>query len=382
MRADVLRSVACACALALSVVGCGGSEPLIPPTELQAIEPTVRFEERWRAKVGSSVRRHFTPAVTASLVVVADRHGRVIAVDRESGDERWAVDLDLPLSSGVAADRTQAYLGGAEGEVVALRLDDGTEAWRARSSSAILAPVGPGFGLVLARSIDGRVTAFDRDAGTERWSVRFPPPALNLHGYGSPVPLDGGVLAGLDDGRLVALDLDTGQTIWETVLSLPSGRSEVERLVDVDAAVEVDPQSIYAVNYQGRLARIEPARGAIEWSVPMSSTAGLVRVDDAVVVVDEEDTIAAFSREDGSRLWRTEALRGRRLSPPVVDRAGRLLVGDLEGYLHALSSDDGSLVGRSRVARSPVQARPVATPDGDVFVQSVDGRVTALVAGD
>ena len=44
------------------------------------------------------------------------------------------------------------------------------------------------------------------------------------------------VIIGFDDGKLIAHDRNTGpRRMWETTVSLPRGRTEVERLVDLDA---------------------------------------------------------------------------------------------------------------------------------------------------
>ena len=259
----------------------------------------------------------------------------------------------------------------------ALAADGGEELWRAAMSSEVLVPPSAGFGAVVVRSVDGRVVALEPEDGEERWSVSNTPPALTLAGYGRPVPVDGGVLVGLDDGRLLALSLDSGRVIWESVLSIPSGRSEVERLVDLDADPRAGGEGIYVVNYQGRAARLEPARGRTTWSVPMSSSVGLAVAGERIVVVDEEDVLHALDRDSGRELWRSEALRGRRLSPPAVlaDGAG-VLLGDLEGYAHVVSLEDGSLIGRARPAKAPIVTRPIVRGE-EVLVLGSDGRLGA-----
>jgi len=132
-----------------------------------------------------------------------------------------------------------------------------------------------GFEAAVVRSADGRVVVLELDDGSERWIQSETPPALTLNGYSRPLLVSGGLLMGLDDGRVVALELATGRLIWETVLSVPSGRSEIERLVDIDADIAIDNEGIYVANYQGRAARLEPARGQIVWSSAMSAGAGI-----------------------------------------------------------------------------------------------------------
>jgi len=361
----------------LFLVACAAEPPTIPPTELTPISAEVTISSVWSKRVGESGRRRFTPHVTDDAVYVADKAGVVSSYTRDTGKRRWQVDLETELSSGVAGADGRVYVSTAEGVIQSLDAATGEAGWTASASSEVLVPVSAGFGAVVVRSADGRIIALEPDDGDERWSVSYTPPALTLNGYSRPLLLDGGALVGLDDGRLVALNLANGREIWESVLSVPSGRSEVERLVDVDANARIDDSAIYIVNYQGRLARVEPARGQIIWSVPLSSTAGLTLFDDRVIVVDEEDILHAIDKESGRELWAQELLRGRRLTPPQAVGEDVVVVGDLEGYLHVLASDDGRLLGRRRVTDEPLRVEPILS-NGSVYVQASDGTVMAL----
>ena len=348
----------------------------MPPTPLGAFAPEVELPRDWSARLDESGRGRFEPLVTDSAVYVADGDGQVARLERDGGQRAWLVELDAALASGVGGDDGRVLVATGDGAVVALDAADGAELWRARASSEVLAPAAAGFGTLAVRSADGRLASLDPATGRERWSASWTPPALTLNGYGMPRVLDGGLLVGLDDGRVVALDARNGRPIWESALSVASGRSEVERLVDVDADVAVDDRGIYAVNHRGRAVRLEPGRGQAVWSVPMSSTAGLALGPEAVAVVDEESVVRALDKATGRELWAQKALRGRRLSPPAV-AAGLVIVGDLEGYVHALRLDDGALAGRARPAKARIRARPVADA-GALVVQAVDGTVASL----
>lgn len=371
------RLLAFGSACLAGLAGCVADPPLIPPTELTAIEPAVTLARRWKADVGESGRGRFEPLTSDEQVIMADARGKVTALDRRTGMRRWTTNLETRLASAVGGNDTQVFVGGTDGVVHALASDTGEVQWQASMSSEVLVAPVAAFGAVVVRSVDGRIVALEPEDGTERWSISETPPALTVTGYGRPLLVDGGVLVGLDDGRLLALSLDNGRTIWETVLSVPSGRSEVERLVDLDADPKADDEGIYVVNYQGRAARLEPARGQILWSLPFSSTRGMDIGDGRVVVVDDEDIIHALDAEDGRELWSNEALRGRRLGPPAVLADGSaMVIGDFEGFVHVVSMTDGTLTGRARASREAIDARPVVADDV-VYVLAVDGKANA-----
>lgn len=368
--------VATAFIFAVMVSACA-SEPVVPPTELVSISVESQLDELWSRKLDKSAKGRFEPLVVDSVVYAASRAGEVIAVDQQSGERKWIRNLSMPLSSGVGGADNRLFVSTSNGQIVALNAADGEVLWQAQASSEVLAPVSAGFGSVIVRSADGRLLSLDPATGEERWSQTYTPPALTINGYSKPLLLDSGVLVGLDDGRLLALSSDSGNLLWESVVGVASGRSEVERLADIDGSIRIDDNAIYAVNYQGRLVRLEPAKGEIVWSVPMSSTAGLAISDTTIFVIGEDDEIHAFDKDGGQQLWTQAALKHRRLSAPTIIANNNVLVGDVEGYLHILDAADGRLIGRSRVAKNAIFS-DIASSDNTIVIQAADGTVAAL----
>lgn len=370
-----LRLPACLVGL-LMLAACASEPPPVPPAELKATSAEVQPLRLWSTKVGEAGRGRFDPLVTDAQVVTANREGRVTSLSRDNGMQGWRTDLDVRLSSGVGGDDSRVYVSDIDGVVHALDAQTGEPLWQTVASSEILVPVAAGFGVAIVRSTDGRVVALEPEEGSERWSVSNTPPALTLNGYSRPRLLDGGVLIGLDDGRLLALDLNNGKLIWEAVISVPSGRSEVERLVDIDADIVLDDEGIYLANYQGKAVRVEPGRGQIVWSVPLSAGAGIALREDSLIVIDDKDTVHRLDKQSGQILWSNDSMPGRRLSPPAFTPAGDIVVGDVEGYVHVMDFASGQLIGRIRLTDQPIKARPISTDDV-VVVQATDGLVAA-----
>jgi outer membrane protein assembly factor BamB len=362
-------------ACATGLLGACATEPVVEPTPLASITAETSIDRSWRKSIGNVSRGRFSPYVDSGFVYVADSGGSVYSFDQSSGKVLWKQSLDVGLGSGVSGSGKQVYVSSDDGEIYALQASTGDVVWTRTASSEVLVPVSAGFDSVVVRSADGRVVSLDPATGEERWSMIETPPALTINGYSQPYLLDGGVLVGLDDGRLIALNLATGKPIWETIVSLPSGRSEVERLVDIDANILTDDEAIYVVNYRGKLARIEPVKGQIQWTVPMSSTAGIAQSDSLLVVVDEFDVVHGVEKATGLVAWTQEATKGRRLGQPVINN-GAVLVGDSEGVLHGLALDDGRLIARNTQFDAAV-GNPVIADDV-VFVQFTDGSVSAL----
>ena len=374
--ARLARLCLIAVAASLLLAACTSEPPPIEPTALRPVEGDVKLLRIWRSKGGDAGRGLFEPLLTDEQIIVANRKGQVTAFAIDNGMRKWRRELNVGLTSGVGGSSELLFVSDVNANVHALDPETGEQKWQSQASSEILMPVVSDFGVAVLRSADGRVAALEPEDGTERWTMSNPPPALTLNGYSRPLLLDGGVLTGLDDGRLLAVDTSSGRIIWETVLSVPSGRSEVERLVDIDADIAVDNEGIYVANYQGRAARLEPARGQIVWSSPLSVGSGIALDDTSLIVIDEDDNIIKLDKATGRQLWINETMTARRFSPPAFTPEGDIVVGDVEGYVHVLDIEDGTVLGRARPTQKPIAARPLLVDD-TLYVLATDGVLTA-----
>lgn len=318
-----------------------------------------------------------SPFVSDDAVFAVDSKGKLSAFNRQTGDTDWSIELDRNITSGVSGDDKNLYVATGNGEVFAISQSIGGTLWTSDVSSEVIAAPVAGDDYVVVRSIDGKVYALEKNSGARRWLYSYGVPPLSIHGNGRPTVVADGVLVGLDNGRLVALRAADGRVFWEIELSGGDGRSEVEKLNDLDADVQVFEPYIYAVNYQGNVAQIDAAEGSAVWSSEVSSVAGLAVSDSLVIVTDEFDAIRAFNRADGEPVWQQEALANRRLTGPVAVESEVVVVGDVDGYLHMISLEDGSIVGRVRTRVGAIAGRPVLRDD-TVYIQGRTGRIAAV----
>ena len=123
--------------------------------------------------------------------------------------------------------------------------------WKVDASSEVLMPAQIAAERVIIRSVDGRISALNLADGSEKWSYKRDVPALSLRGNSQPIIKQSYIFNGLDNGRLVTLDLLDGHTIFDIAVSTPGGRSELERLVDIDGDSVLTNDSLYMASYQG-----------------------------------------------------------------------------------------------------------------------------------
>ena len=361
--------------------GCGlwDSEEEIEPAALPDISAEYELRKLWSSQVGDGLGEkyhQFIPAVLADRIFAADHEGSVFALDRNNGDKIWNQELELPLSGGVGVGDGRVVVSTEDGQAVALSALDGNEVWRARLSSEAVSPAAIGAGVVLLQTIDGRLVALDNSDGSLRWSYSAQEPKLTLRGTSSPVIVDNGVLAGFSSGKVIALSLESGEVLWETRVANSEGRTELERMVDIDGSLLTEQGLVYAGSYQGRLTAMVMADGRRVWSEPLSSFRSLTHNSSQIFAVDDEGSVIAFDKRSGTELWKQAELYYRQVgTPAVID--GVVAVGDFEGYVHLLAPEDGRFVGRYRVDSSALLAPPLSI-DGVLYTLSDGGRLSAL----
>jgi outer membrane protein assembly factor BamB len=209
------------------------------------------------------------------------------------------------------------------------------------------------------RSVDGRLHGFNSQTGKEMWSVEQQVPRLSLRGTATPTIAKDVAISGFDNGKIMAVSLNNGDTVWDTALSSPHGRTELDRLVDIDSAVRVVGDNVFATGYQGRTAMLALDSGQIWWSHEMSSYRGLATDDENIYVTESDGVVVAMRQRDGSEVWRNDKIKRRALSAPVVlDDA--IVIADFQGYVHFLDKHTGALVARNKVAKQRVSSAPAA----------------------
>jgi outer membrane protein assembly factor BamB len=371
--------------LPMVLVGCSAfgskDEPIEPPAELTDIEPVLTVRKAWDARVGSGselLNLALRPAIEGGRVYAAGRDGRVHALDLETGRSQWSVRTDLKISAGPTVGHGLVLVGSTGGMLVALAMDDGAERWRAPLAGEVLAPPAVTPNVVVVRTVDGRLRGLATENGRELWMVEQQPPRLTLRGTSAPTVAGNVVVTGFDTGRIGAYSLQDGEAQWENVIAIGRGRTEIERLADVDATPQVIGQDLYAVSYGGRLANLALESGQILWTAEMSSYNGLSLDWTSVYVAEADGVVVALNRSSGAELWRQDALRMRRLTAPTPFGQS-VVVGDFEGWLHWLDAFTGTLQARFRAGKTAIVAAPVS--GGELLiVQDEDDRVYALRA--
>ncbi len=150
--------------------------------------------------------------------------------------------------------------------------------------------------------------------------------------------LHGRLYVGAASGHLHAFTFE-GQALY---------RFELHERIESEPALDPVRDELYIGTERGELYALTPSAGLMRWK---AETTGAIRrqpliLGDAVYVVTEEDVVEAFSRADGSVLWRYE--REREEGFVVAGHAGflaldggRIVTAFNDGHVVALDALDG-----------------------------------------
>jgi len=325
------------------------------PSELTSYTETVDLDIEWRSKLGNgpgSKNYRLRPVVQDDVIYAADFSGNVYSIDLESGSTNWSVSFEDDITSGVTVVGDQLFVATIAGEFFALSTKDGSQLWSQQLSSESVSPAAFDEEQVYIRTIDGKLVALARENGEQRWSYSSALPLLTVHGTSSALVVDDLVLTGFANGKVMAFDRVAGLPRWDVRIAIPEGRSELERLVDVDSAPVMVDDVIYATSYHGKISSLN-IQGQTGWQSESSSYFSPAYAIGNLYVAEANDVVIAYDSYNGAKVWTQPALVGRDIGAPATIE-NYIAVADFEGYVHLLSQIDGEVAGRIRLRPNPI----------------------------
>lgn len=371
------------------------------PTELTKLAAPISVRKLWSVSLGDGEGRRWLrqrPALDGNRIYAVNDDGEVLAIDAASGKKLWtanAVNVEAKgsklkfwkrespeagLTGSPGVGNGLVVVGGRNGEVVAFNAESGQKRWSVKVSSEVLSAPLVLANRVIVRSNDGRVFGLDPADGGRKWVFDRGLPTLSVRGNSSPVGANGLSYIGYDDGTLVALRAEDGLRVWEQVIAEPDGRTELDRMADIDGEIVIDAEQIFAASYHDKVMALSAANGQPLWTHDVGSYSGLALATDKLLLTDKVGNIWALDRATGNSLWKQNLLGNRQLTSPVVQGAYGV-VGDLEGYLHWFKLDTGEVVGRERVERAALRGTPQVSASGVIYAVTNEGKLAAYQLG-
>lgn len=296
-------------------------------------------------------------------------------VEAYQGKQRiWQKKISkLGLSSGVEAKGGLVIVGNQKGQLFALDQKTGEQKWTAQLTGALLAPSLIHAGRVITVANDGTVFAHEVETGKQAWTYSLPNVQFSLRGQAAPVALDArNILIASSNAYIYAIDALTGAPRLQRRMAVTEGRSDIQRLIDIDGEPTVAGQFLVTTSYQGQVTVMDMASQQVIWSEDASSTQRPEVAGNGVFVAQNDGKIAAFEITTGQKLWENDQLLNRQLSNAVMF-GQNLIVGDMDGVLHMVDPSTGTIVGR---AKTSGDVRTLRVIDNQLFVSTRKGAMS------
>ncbi|MDT8448994.1 MAG: outer membrane protein assembly factor BamB [Wenzhouxiangellaceae bacterium] len=371
--------------LAATAAGCGmfgKKDPERDPVKLTDIDRTLNVRRAWSTSVGAGLGKSapdLKPFFSDGEIWVADHKGRIEVIDSERGNRIRRFDIDMSISAGPVVFGDRVLVGTFNGQIVVLDRATGAIEWRAQLSSEILAEPLLRDGIIVVRCIDGRVFGLNAETGLREWVYDRSVPLLTLRGNSAPVVRGGQVFIGHDDGTVTALDLADGNLLWEQRVGLPEGRTQLDRLADIDGPMVIVGLDLYSASQHGRMASLALDSGRLLWVKEIGSYSGVSVSRTRLALTEPGDRVVMMDRRSGSTTWTNEQLLRRGVTRPVF-QGDFVVVADGEGYIHWLDGDTGRFVARERASRDRPADAPLVVGN-TLYLLDVDGKLTAWRVG-
>lgn len=239
-----------------------------------------------------------SPVIIDGVVFQGSASGTLYAIDLESGELRWSVDLGAAVSSPTGINGL-VVVGLTSGRVAAVNRADGSVKWTRMVGGELLGGAAFADGSLLVASTTGAIEAIEPSTGVVRWQSRVDGRIAR-----SPAVEGDVVVVPVEPGAIAALNANTGRTMWQTEIAGGGGVGTPTIANDlVLAAAGLDD----AAPGERAIVALDLKSGAIVWRW---SSKGYDRVyspavsSGRAIVVDEGAGVTALDVYTGRDLWR------------------------------------------------------------------------------
>ncbi len=367
--------------LSLLLGGCGmfgKKNKALPPKPLSNFTPAANAKVLWQTSTGNYSKKQYVkihPAISGNTIFVAGGSS-ASAIDKNSGKIRWKTPVADSVTAGVNIGENSVFIGTLNGNAISLDQATGKPHWAQSLSSEVAAVSEAKGGMVVFRTIDGKVHGLSTATGEILWQKSRKTPILSLRGTSVPIVTGNKVIVGFDNGKLTAFDMQAGNAIWEAILGVPRGRTELDRVVDIDGKIKLVGSKIYAASYNGQIAAINAGNGSVFWSTGYSTDTGVDANTNSVYTTSAKGDVFKLAASNGSPQWKIDNLERRHPTAPSIV-GSRIVVGDYAGYLHIFDTTSGKTVARKRGDSSGYTVSPVV--EGNmIYAFGKSGVLTAI----
>lgn len=350
----------------------------------------------WTANIGQGDdRRHrisADPVVAGGRVFTMDSRATITATAL-SGGTAWTRDITPPdenpdsaSGGGLAYEGGRVYATTGFGELVAMDAATGAIQWRQRVDAAISGGPAVQNGVVYIAARNNVGWAVRAADGKVLWQTSGAPSTSGVMGVAVPAVQGNTVIFPFSSGELLAADTQSGMTLWRAqVAGTRIGRA-IAAIRDMTGDPVISGNSVYGGTSAGRIDAVDMATGVQNWSSKDGANSPVAVAGGSVFAVNDQAQLIRLDAATGGVIWRVELpyytdqkiKRQERIYAhygPVL-AGGRLFVASSDGVLRVFDPASGTLVGQGAIPGGAGAAPVVAGQT--LYVVSRDGQLHAF----
>ena len=283
-------------------------------------------------------------AFADNTVFVSSGLGKMVALDAQTGELKWARQTRVPLNSAPTVHNGRVFVISDDNELFALNSNTGEVLWSYQ-------------GIIETASM-----------------LTAPAPAV----------VDDVVIAPFSSGELITLRVRNGGVLWQDSLSSTARLTPLASLNDIAGGPAVADGYVIATAQSGVMTAFDLRTGQRVWSQPAGSLSIPLIAGDVVFTATTTGQISALSKLDGTVLWikqlenfKNEKKRKERTvwTGPIL-AGNRLVVGSSRGDVKMLDPRSGEIVKEMSV-KAPIFVPPVIANE-TVYLLTDEAKLVAL----
>ena len=348
------------------------------------------------ASIGAaSDRRHritADPIVAAGMVFTMDS-GSTVTGTTTGGGRVWSADLRPATETGASAsggglafEGNRVFASTGYGELVALDARTGGIAWRQRVDAPIGGAPTVANGVVYVIGRDSTAWAVRANDGKVLWRAFGTEGLAGVMGVSAPAVSGDTVVFPYSSGQLLGVARDTGAQLW----SADVAGSRVGRAIALFRDVTGDPvivgDTVYAGTSSGRTGAYDLTTGMQKWSAREGASSPVLVAGNSVFLVNDQAQLIRLDASNGARVWaqklpyftkqivRKQSKVWNHYGPVLA--GNKLYVASSDGYLRVFDPASGALIGTAEIPGGAAAAPAVAGQT--LYVVSHDGQLIAF----
>ncbi|RKQ71577.1 outer membrane protein assembly factor BamB [Litorimonas taeanensis] len=288
------------------------------------------------------------------------------------------------VGGGVAYENGTLFISSGLGALIALDAETGSEKWRYEGRVPMHSAPVISDGRVFVITDDNELYAFNTNTGEVLWTYQSIVEMARMLTLPAPAIIDDVIIAPFSSGEIVALRVQNGGVLWQDSLSSSSLLTPLASLNDIAAGPAVADGYVIASAQSGVMSAFDLRTGQRIWRQPAGTIGIPLIAGDYVFSVTTEGQLVCMSKIDGSVIWlqQLESFKNAKKRKKRIVWAGPILAGNRlflvssKGRTVVVSPTTGEIISEGKVGKD-VYVPPIIANE-TIYIVTDEARLIAI----